>query len=703
MAKLEINGHQVEVDDSFLSLPADQQNATVDEIAKSLGAAAAPAPVAGGYSSGPEWTKPITSFGTGIVDMVSGGFGDEIGAAVDSAGSHILPWREPKTYDQALAEGRGDLKSLAESNPVSNIAGKVVGGVGVGSQLAKRGLSMLANAPAGTPLLGWTGMMARGAGDAGIMGLIHGFGSGEDGAANRGIEALKEGAIGAAIGGAVPAVAKGVSSAYKSVIDALAANKAAQSAGTSPQVVNMLSNVMEADGSLGPQGTANMARAGKEAMFADAGPNAKQVLDTSIQSGGRGAVDARNAIDARVARGAEDLTNTLDENLGAPRGVFTARKEIAAAARPILSDAYDGPTGAYAQAINYAAPEGQALEQTIASRVPGNIISKANELMKLDGNSSKQILADIADDGSVTFKTLPDVRQVDYITRALRQASESGEGQGAFGGQTQIGAAYQRLAKEIRGQLRGLVPEYGNALDLAADPISRSQAVKLGAKAISPTMRTDEFADALDGMSIAEKGAVSQGIRSEIEHRVSQVTRTVQDGNTDAREAIKALKDLSSRANREKVTLAIGEGPANKLFDEVDRIATSFDLRASVAENSKTFARQAVSGRIDDITAPGILGKLGQGEPLNAGKRIAQVLTGQTPEKIAARQQQIYSELASFLTRPADQAVPAFRAMTDFGNQSLANQVRAREIARLLSSGQRLAYPASALLGERKQ
>jgi hypothetical protein len=336
----------------------------------------------------------------------------------------------------------------------------------------------------------------------------------------------------------------------------------------------------------------------------------------------------------------------------------------------------------------------------IAGRVPGNIVAKANELMKLDGHSSQQILANVADDGSVTFKTLPDVRQVDYITRALKQASESGEGQGAMGGQTQLGAAYQRLAKEIRGNLRTLVPQYGDALDTAADPISRSQAVKLGGKALSPSVRTDEFADAVEGMSIAEKGAVSQGIRSEIEHRVSNITRTVQDGNVDAREAIKALKDLSSRASREKVTLAIGEKAATKLFDDVDRIATSFELRASVAENSKTYARQSVDARVKNMSAPGPIGKVAQGEPLNAGKRIVQLLTGQTPQKIAAREDAVYSELADLLTRPSDQAIPAYKAMTDLGSQTLANRVRAQEIARLLSSGQRLAYPASTLVGQ---
>ncbi len=94
-------------------------------------------------------------------------------------------------------------------------------------------------------------------------------------------------------------------------------------------------------------------------MLADAGPNARQVLDTAIQSGGPGSVSARNAIDARAARGADDLTTALDDNLGAPKSVFSARKEIADQARPIPRDAYGGPTGAYAQPINYAAPEGR--------------------------------------------------------------------------------------------------------------------------------------------------------------------------------------------------------------------------------------------------------------------------------------------------------------------------------------------------------
>ncbi|WP_434733766.1 hypothetical protein NL154_05710 [Rhizobium sp. YTUHZ044] len=683
--EVEMNGQRFEVeapDDQALSL-------AVKKMQADAGVPQNP-PVEGGYSSGPEWTKPITSFGNGITDMATFGFGDEIGAAIDAAGSHIFPWREPKTYEQALEEGRNDQRSLAESNPVSNIAGKVVGGVGSASALARGGLSFAANAPR---TAGLGGMVARSAADGALLGGAYGLGSGEDGFLNRSYEAGKGALIGGLIGGAVPIAARGVSSAYRSIMDAIAQNRAAANAGVSPGAARILTNALQADGTLGPRGMQNMARAGQEAMLADAGPNARQVLDTAVQKGGPGGVIARDAIDARVARGADDLTTALDDNLGQPQGVFSARRAIAEAGRPVLRDAYEV---AYGTPIDYASQQGQNLENIIRTRIPGNIISQANRLMQLEGNQSQQILARAADDGSVAFETLPDVRQIDYITRALRQASESGEGQGALGGQTQLGSAYQSLAREIRGQLRSLVPEYGNALDTAADSISRSQAVRLGGQALSPSMRTDEFANSLEGMSVAERGAVSQGIRSEIEHRVSQVARTVRDGNTDAREAIKALRDLSSRANRQKVTLAIGEDQANRLFDEIDRIATTFELRAGVAENSLTFARTSTDNAIKDMTAPGPIRTAAEGEPLKAGKRLIQLLTGQTPARLAERQQAIYSELADYLTRPAAQAIPAFQTMTNFGNQLATNQAQARAIAEFLSSaGRRLAYPLS--------
>jgi len=694
MATLTVNGVKVTVDDNFRNLTPEQQEATVNEIAASLGGQQEQAqPVEGGYSSGPTWTQPITAFGRGVADTFSGGWIDEVGALADYAGSQILPWRDPLTLEQARNQGLADDKALAEANPGSMLTGQVVGGLALGSQIAKRGLSPTANAGPGASLMNRVG---RGISEGAVMGGIYGLGSGE-GTEDRLTQGAVNAGIGGFVGGAVPVVAQGVSSGYRTLMDRRAAGQAAERAGASPEVARMLTDVLESDGTLGQQGALNMRRAGNEAMLADAGPNARSVLDTAIQRGGPGTVLARSRIEERVGRGAEDLTGALDNALGAPEGITATRTAIRQGTAAARSEAYDR---AFSLPIDYSAPQAREIEQMVRNRVPASAVRRANELMRTMGEESQQILANISDDGTIVFERMPDVRQLDYITKALNDVANEAQGTGALGGTSQLGRAYEELSRDIRSRLRRLVPEYGIALDTAADPIRRSQAVELGSRVLSAGMRRDQVAEAVEGMTVPERDALAQGIRSQIDDMVANVRRTVQDGNLDAREAVKALKDLSSRANREKLTLAIGEQRAERLFNELDRVATSFDLRASVAENSKTFARQAVSGRIDEVTAPGAVGTLAQGKPLNAMQRIAQSLTGQTPERLSARQGQIYSEIADFLTRPAEQAIPAFRAMTDYGAETAANQLRANEIARLLASGQRLAYPTSGQLTE---
>lgn len=685
MAKYEVemNGQKYEVE------APDEQSLSI--AVKQLQGESAPQPAApnGGGVAG-----ALNSFGTGIADMATFGFADEIGAGARWAGGKILPWQSNVTYDQALDEVRGTNKQAAEANPGTYLAGQIAGGVGSAAGLAKSGLTITGRLAPNASMLARIG---AGAAEGAAMGGAYGVGSGE-GTQDRAVKGIENATLGAGFGAAVPIAARGISAGYRNIADRVAASRVAQQTGFQPEVARMVSNVLEADGTLGPQGMANMQRAGGEAMLADAGPNARSVLDTAIQRGGPGAVSARSAIDARVARGSADINAALDNALGAPQGVESARTAIREGSAGARSGAYNA---AYATPIDYAAPQGQAIETLVKSRVPGSVIQDANRLMRLEGHESKQILAKIADDGSVVYEKLPDVRQLDYITRALNQAAESGDGAGALGGQTTLGRAYQNLSREIRQNLRSSVPEYANALDTAADPIRRSQAVELGSKLLSPSMSRDQVANAVDGMSASEREALAQGIRSRFDDTLANVTRTVADGDTTAREGIKALKDMSSRASRQKVIEAIGQDKSQPLFDELDRVATSFELRASVAENSKTFARQAVSGRIDEITAPGAVGTLAQGKPLNAAQRVAQALTGQTPERIAGRQNEIYSQIADLLTRPSSQALPAFRAMTDYGSQSVANQARAARIAELISAGRGLGYPASTQSADR--
>ncbi|MFP3442632.1 hypothetical protein R0K18_33350, partial [Pantoea sp. SIMBA_133] len=80
---------------------------------------------------------------------------------------------------------------------------------------------------------------------------------------------------------------------------------------------------------------------------------------------------------------------------------------------PARHEAYEK---AYSQPIDYASEAGRNLESLIArveKAAPGTI-SLANRLMAGEGVNSKQILASIGDDGSVTFRQMPDTRQIDY-------------------------------------------------------------------------------------------------------------------------------------------------------------------------------------------------------------------------------------------------------------------------------------------------
>lgn len=646
-----------------------------------------PANVAGGVPGYDQKTGMVDrQFGKlesgayGAADTATFGFGDEIASYAGSALTGV-----PR--DQVLAEMRGNQSAAQEQNPLSYMGGQVAGGVAQG--IASAPLTASARV-AGSTLFP---RVAGGMVDGFVGGGIYGAGSGTD-PQSRLYEGGKGAGFGLAAGGVFPLVSAGASKLYEFGRNALASRPIAQQAGASPEALRLLGSVMDADGSLGASGQANMARAGQEAMLADAGPNARSVLDTTIQRGGPGAVDARQAIAGRTERSSTAIMDALDNTLGAPEGVTASRTAIRQGSAAARSSAYDD---AYRSAIDYADPRGRAIENIVKTRVPHSAIAEANALMRAEGHTSSQILAKVADDGSVVFEKLPDVRQLDYITRGLNEVADQADGAGKLGGTTAKGRAYQNLSGEIRDTLKDLVPEYGKALETAADPIRRSKAVDLGSKLLSPSMTRDQVDEAIRGMTGPERDALAQGARSRLDDAMANVTRTVQDGDTGAREAIKAIKDLSSRANREKLTAAIGKQKADALFDEIDRAATSFDLRASVSENSKTYARQATERRIGELTQPGAIGKAAQGEPIKATKRIVQALTGMTPEKIRGKEDAMYSEVARLLTRQGGAGQGAYDAIGKIGRTDQATQIMSDRIARALL-GPRFAYPAATLL-----
>lgn len=208
------------------------------------------------------------------------------------------------------------------------------------------------------------------------------------------------------------------------------AKAAAPDVGYSRPATEAVVRGLIADGALGPDGMSMLRMSGDGAMLADAGPATSGILDTVIQRSGPGATFARQAVDERAAQAGPTVAKALDEALGVPQGVMTAETGIRRGSAGARDATY---TAAYAQPIDYSSEAGMAIEG-LTKRVPKGVVDLANRMMQLEGEQSAQILAKVADDGTVTFLRQPDVRQLDYITRALNMAAKSGEGQGALGG-----------------------------------------------------------------------------------------------------------------------------------------------------------------------------------------------------------------------------------------------------------------------------
>lgn len=546
-------------------------------------------------------------------------------------------------YDKRLDYERARDRAFETSNPKEAIALQIAGGIGGG----------VAAAPVLAPLVtGATrGMTALKSGLAGLgIGAVDGFLGGEGGASNRANQAVIGGALGGVVGAAAPAVAAGVSNTARRIADAIAGRKVPT--GMSPGSSQVLQRVLDNDGMLGPAGAQAMARSGPSGMMADVSPGTVGLLDASMQRGGKAVSGARDAIEQRAAAASGQIDDALTRTFGAPTGVATAEDAIRTGTQGARSTAYDA---AYATPIDYAAPAARNL-QALLGRVPGSAIAQANAELKMLGHSSKQIMADIAEDGSVVFKQLPDVQQIDAITRNLRDIARMGDGKGLLGGNTPAGRAAGNLASEIRDTTRTLVPAYGKALDTAGDAIGRRQALEFGSKALSPSVARDEFARELRGMPAAERAAVAQGVRSQIDETLANIRSAISDPNLDARQAASALNQFSSDAVRDKVTTLVGKEQAQTLFSSMDEARRALSLRAGVAQNSKTFPRQAMAQQIDEANAPGPLGTfIAQGETggLSQGVRaLARTLLGKTPQTLQSEQDALYGEIVKALTGP---------------------------------------------------
>ena len=531
-----------------------------------------------------------------------------------------------KTLEYIRARDRLRSKNFPESTMGQQFAGGIAGTL-LGTQaLGLGGMGINSAAP----------LAQRAAAGAAVgvpVGAVDGFTRGEGGAENRMFTAGMGGVLGGLTGAAAPIIGQGLSSAYQGLKNALTPNASFRALGVSQPVGEEIVDSLGNDAS--KTGLARIRAAGPDAMLADAGPQARGLADAVITKGGPGASYLGTAIESRAKKASKGLVSTLDKTMGAPEGQVaqaTAIREGTAAARDA---AYKS---AYSQPIDYTTPDGQEIA-SLWSRVRPARREAANALLQESGKPTIK-------DGA-----LPTVEQIDYVTRALNAVADSGEGQGALGGINDIGRSARNLATKLRQATRTAVPEYANALETAADPISRIEGIKLGTKLLNPQYTRSELMEALDGMTGPERDAVISGIRAQLDEKLANVRGTSSDPEVAARQLNKMVQELTSDATRKKIGMVLGDPKKTmQFFREIGQAFKAAELRAGVAANSRTAVRSGIIKGVDERLQPGVVGTAMEGNLPGATKRAIQVATGATPRQQRLKNNEQWLELAKLLS-----------------------------------------------------
>lgn len=583
-------------------------------------------------------------------------------------------------------------EAMERQNPIESAGLNVAGGIAytVPAIIAGAGTRAADYVTRGTNALG---RALRGGQVAAAGGAIEGASSfagrareGERGDA-AGTGAAVGATLGAVLGTLAPMVGEGAASLAKRV-KRLDVSAIADEFGLSAPAARVVKSYLANDDL--DAAARILARGGDDAMLANAGPSTRQALDTAMSTGGEALSVARTRIDDATTAAGQRFKATLDDVLGPGGGVRAAAREISQGTSAARQSAY---TRAYTRPVDYASDAGRKIEGVL-SRIPPktlkSAVDEANEAMQAAGLRNMQVMAEIGDDGSVVFREMPNVQQLDEIKKALGNIG-AGEVDN-FGRPTARGIRANRLAAELRDAVSEAVPEYRTALKLGGDKIAQDRGLELGRGLLSARTTVEDVRDVMRGASADVKAAAKRGLRENIDAVMGRARSTLADmesgafdfdtGQNAAKEALDAMRSLTTPDNMRKVRMVLG-ADGKRLFDEMQKTADALVLRAAVARNSATAIRQAGQQQMADEVAPGTVRRVAgnMGNPLEAARDVTQTIVGIDPRSMSETQRAYFAEIANALTRirgeEAQRALAAVR-------RAMAGQPLKDEQARLI-------------------
>ena len=627
------------------------------------------------------------------------------GGTVDERSAALIAQQTGRPYEEVLQQARALSRATQAEYPVASEMAKMTGmaaslsPLALGKKALYKAVPGLADYMGGVqqkiaqqpPLAKQVATVGGGTTAAGLEGFTYGLGEGEDlegrlakGVERGGIQML----FTAPISALMTTIGR-VREARKVAGDV--AQEIATSLGISVESARLIQNAMD-DGRTVQETITLLRKAGDEGMIADATESAKSLLDTAANASGPARDLAAQNIEGRIGRQQSQLEQEMVGGLGQPKPpgqtvAETAKQRTAAEA----GEAYKG---ARATPIDYASDAGMAIEDVI-NRIPTEDVQAAfglaNKLMQSEGKRNMQIMADIAEDGTITFREMPNVMQLDYLKRSLQNMAL--QNVDAFGKKNEIGMMYDRLAREVRDTTAAAVPEYGRAVSLAREGFMDVEAGKLGEQLLSKKITVDDVIKFAEDASASEREAARLGLRNAIDNIIGDAKKAAsRPGDMQNVQVMDLIRNLSSSNNRKKIAQLLGEDVATPMFKRLDEVSQGIQMRSTLG-GSQTAGRTAGREGIEEQVAGGFWQSLFTLSPKEFTGAARDFLTGKK-QFMGERRDQIAKELVEVLSgRSGKEAELAIKYVKEAIENGKVSQQKAAIIAKELDKAMYQAIP----------
>lgn len=691
MATLNIGGQKVKVGDEFLRLTPDQQNAAVEEIAASLGAAPAEAAPSQGYTDAlaagseasqffnrkaspqqsydlalqrvrqsqfpdftdEQWQEYVKSTLAPVNPTQQGqmsstlGFADEVAGVVAGLGAEAR--RLTGGGGGGFGEGFRDVQALEEAR--YNLGKEQNGALGQAVEVAGS-LATLAparNAAGVLPALAIgpqqatrapglvrTALSSSAAG--GVMGAAEGFGRASGGLEQRVEGAKAGGQAGALIGGLVPLGTSAIGATGRVAYNATAPvfRAATDAAGeASRRLGTAVARDRAAGNAINAVDEAAATAGGVPLANVDRGGETVRALARSVANQNQEARQAlTNLAEDRFVGQSGRATSFLRRVMGGATDDVALQNKLEMGARASNRPAYKAAYNAPAARAIWSPRIRELMQSDIFRKAVDAAESAGTDAAALSGSRAVRNPFDFLPDGTITLKTNPDGSRAlpslefwDIVQRELRRVNKTAARQGD---DTLAGTADQ-LRRALNGELDGAVPAFQKARQGAYEFFQAEDALDAGRKAANSTRQVPELKAAHAKLTAADKDAASVGYASSLIDMINS-----------ARDRSNVIESVfNNPARRELNELFLGKSRAMQIeaYARVEGIANQLRGALGNSTTARQLAEMGLGGVAGGLYTGDWQGLLG-GAVIAKGARYA-------GERVDAR---VMEELAKLLT-----------------------------------------------------